>query len=392
MPGIVIVGPLIDEIRSDTGMSSAVAGALTTIPFFCLGLFAFLGPPLVRRFGYRMVVLVALLLIALGSLGRAAAPTGALMIATTLPIGLGIALIGVTLPAVVKSQFPERGGLVTGAYISFLSIGIITVGLGLVPLADALGGWREAFALSAIPPAVAAVLWIRRNAFAEGGPAMSAAGSEVPPSAVAAAPGRLRDRIRPDRTALLLGLTCGLQSVAFAGMVSWGPARFQEAGWSEHEAAMVLTAIGLCTVVSALTMLPASEGRDRRYWLLGTALALSVALLWIALAPTTMSWFWLIVFGLGSGGAFPLLLALVLDLADGPQDAVRLTSWMLGLGYLIAGLTPVVIGALRDLTGGLELPILLLAGAGFMSAALCMLIPPPHRRESEARDAATRPA
>ena len=258
--GIVIVGPLIDEIRSDTGMSSAVAGALTTIPFFCLGLFAFLGPPLVRRFGYRMVVLVALLLIALGSLGRAAAPTGALMIATTLPIGLGIALVGVTLPAVVKSQFPERGGLVTGAYISFLSIGIITVGLGLVPLADALGGWREAFALSAIPPAVAAVLWIRRDAFAEGGPAMSAAGSEVPPSAVAAAPGRLRDRIRPDRTALLLGLTCGLQSVAFAGMVSWGPARFQEAGWSEHEAAMVLTAIGLCTVVAALTMLPASEG------------------------------------------------------------------------------------------------------------------------------------
>jgi CP family cyanate transporter-like MFS transporter len=382
--GIVIVGPLIDEIRSDTGMSSALAGALTTIPFFCLGLFAFLGPPLVRRFGYRMVVLVALLLVAVGSLARAVAPTGVLMIVTTLPIGLGIALVGVTLPAVVKSQFPDRGGLVTGAYISFLSIGIITVGLGLVPLADAVGDWRGAFAISAIPPAAAATLWIRRDAFAEGGPAMSAAGSEVPPSAVAPAPAKLRDRIQPDRTALLLGLTCGLQSVAFAGMVSWGPAHFQEAGWSEHEAAMVLTAIGFYTIVAALTLLPASEGRDRRHWLLGAALALSVALLWIALAPTTMSWVWLTIFGLGSGGAFPLLLALVLDLADRPADAVRLTSWMLGLGYLIAGLTPVVIGALRDLTGGLELPVLLLAGAGFLSAALCLLIPPPHGGKSAA--------
>jgi MFS transporter, CP family, cyanate transporter len=263
---------------------------------------------------------------------------------------------------------------VTGAYISFLSLGIITVGLGLVPLADALGGWRGAFALSAIPSAVAAALWFRRGVFIDGGPPATA------PKALEAegAPSPLRERIRPSRAALLLGLTCGLQSVAFAGMVSWGPARYQEAGWSEHEAAMVLTAIGIYTIVAALTLLPASEGRDRRYWLLGTAIALSVALLWIGLAPTTTSWVWLTVFGLGSGGAFPLLLALVLDLADGPEDAVSLTSWMLGLGYLLAGLTPVVIGALRDLTGSLELPILLLSGAGFLSAALCLLIPPPH--------------
>jgi MFS transporter, CP family, cyanate transporter len=378
--GIVIVGPLIDEIRSDTGMSSAAAGALTTIPFFCLGLFAFLGPTLVRRHGYRMVVLAALLLIALGSLARAGAPTGALMILTTLPIGLGIALIGVTLPAVVKSQFPGRGGLVTGAYISFLSIGIITVGLGLVPIADAIGGWRGAFALSAIPPAVAAVLWLRRGAFIGGDPAD--AGTEAAPSA-AGPKSALRERIRPSRAGLLLGLTCGLQSVAFAGMVSWGPARYQEAGWSEHEAAMVLTAIGFYTIVAALTLLPASEGRDRRYWLLGTAAALTVALVWIGLAPTTMSWVWLTVFGLGSGGAFPLLLALVLDLADGPEEAVSLTSWMLGLGYLLAGLTPVVVGALRDATGGLETPILLLALAGAASAALTLMIPAPRRRAEE---------
>ena len=377
---IVIVGPLIDEIRADTGMSSAVAGALTTIPFFCLGLFAFLGPTLVRRHGYRMVVLAALLLIALGSLARAGAPTGALMILTTLPIGLGIALIGVTLPAVVKAQFPGRGGLVTGAYISFLSIGIITVGLGLVPVADAIGGWRGAFALSAIPPTVAAALWLRRSAFIDGGPAD--ADPQADPDSARPNPA-LRERIRPSRAAALLGLTCGLQSVAFAGMVSWGPARYQEAGWSEHEAAMVLTAIGLYTIIAALTLLPASEGRDRRYWLLGTAIALTVALVWIGLAPTTMSWVWLTVFGLGSGGAFPLLLALVLDLADGPEEAVSLTSWMLGLGYLLAGLTPVVVGALRDATGGLETPILLLALAGAASAALTLMIPAPRRRAEE---------
>ena len=38
-----------ERIRDDLGASSAVAGALTTIPFLCSGVFAFTGSGLVRR-------------------------------------------------------------------------------------------------------------------------------------------------------------------------------------------------------------------------------------------------------------------------------------------------------------------------------------------------------
>jgi CP family cyanate transporter-like MFS transporter len=383
--GIVIVGPLIEDIRADTGMSSALAGALTTIPFFCIGLFAFLGPPLVKRFGSRRVVLGALLLITAGSLGRAIAPTGPLIIATTLPIGLGIALIGVTLPAVVKDQFPDRGGLVTGAYVASLSVGMIMVGVGLVPVADALGGWRGAFAVSALPSAVAAALWVGAGDLA-GADALGATRTAPNRDALGAETAlvRLRGRITPDRTALLLGITCGLQSVTFAGMVSWGPAHYQEAGWSKGAAAIVITSIGVYTVIASLTMLPASEGRDRRRWVAGTAFALSVGTIGIALAPTSVPWLWLTLFGLGSGGIFPLLLALTLDLAEEPARAVELTTWMLGLGYLLAGFAPVVTGALRDLTGGFEVPMLLLACAGFLSGCLAFLIPAAHHNRRSA--------
>ena len=39
-PQIVGVGPLIPEIQDDLDISHAVAGLLTTIPVFCMGLFA----------------------------------------------------------------------------------------------------------------------------------------------------------------------------------------------------------------------------------------------------------------------------------------------------------------------------------------------------------------
>src|SRR5690606_2755181 len=145
-------------------MSSALAGVLTTIPFFCMGAFAFLGPPLVARVGAGRVIVAALASIAAGSVARAVAGAPWLIIATALPIGLGLALIGVTLPVVVKVRFAARAGAVTGAYVASLSTGIAIVGFGLVPLADALGGWRPALALTAVPAVAAASLWLAGGA------------------------------------------------------------------------------------------------------------------------------------------------------------------------------------------------------------------------------------
>jgi CP family cyanate transporter-like MFS transporter len=374
--GIVAVGPLIEDIRADTGMPSAVAGALTTIPFLCMGAFAFLGPPLVRRYGNRTVVLGSLGLITAGTLLRAAVPSAPLVVAATLPIGLGIALIGVSLPAVVKERFPGRGGLVTGAYVASLSVGLVMVGFGLVPLADELGGWRGAFALSAVPGAIAAVLWLStgdlRSADAR---AWVGTDGDYDPLAAEATLVRLRRHITPDRMSLLLGLSFGLQSACFAGMVSWGPAVYQDAGWSESGSAIVTSSIGIFTIIASLTLPPASEGRDRRGWVTATAFVMAAGVLGVALAPTDAPWLWLTMFGLASGGVFALLLALPLDLAQDPGRVAALSAWMLGLGYLLASLAPVVIGALRDITGDFVLPMLLLGCCGIASGVLAGLVP-----------------
>jgi MFS transporter, CP family, cyanate transporter len=107
---VVGVGPLIDPIRADLGMSRPVAGLLTTIPYVCMSLCAFAGMRVVARLGYGVLVQACLLVLALASLVRAVMPSAGLLLLMTVPIGVTIALVGVALPSVVKHRFADRSG------------------------------------------------------------------------------------------------------------------------------------------------------------------------------------------------------------------------------------------------------------------------------------------
>lgn len=382
--GIVSIGPVIEDVRLDTAMSSGLAGALTTIPFLCMGAFAFLGPPLVQRMGSARVMIGALALIAVGAVARSAVSEAWGVLATTLPIGLGIALIGAGLPGVVKERFANRAGAVTGAYVASLSVAVAIVGFGLVPLVELLGGWRAALAMTAVPAALAVVPWLGLSARRWRTPEPAARST-----AAVAVPGdpRVRDerplgrpRLRPSSTSLLLGLVFGLQSLSFAGMVSWGPAIYEQAGWSPQEAALVTSSIGIFTIISALIFPPLSDGRDRRLWIAAIAIFMGIGVLGIALLTTTGAWLWLTMFGLGTGAVFPLMLSLPLDLHDSPADVADTTAWMLGIGYLIAALAPVLVGALRDATGGFTLAVSLLGVLAIAAGVLSLFARahPPH--------------
>lgn len=368
--GIVAIGPIVEDIRADTGMSSGVAGILTTIPFICMGLFAFFGPPLVRRIGEGRVVMISLALIIAGTLLRSVVPSAVLILISTVPIGLGIALIGVTLPAVVKVAFPDRGGAVTGAYVASLSSGIVLVGFGLVPLSHALGGWRPALALTAIPAAAAAVAWVLAGGMRRD--AASSAGVPAEPEIVSWNPARTG---LGWRIPILLALAFGLQSMCFAGMVSWAPTIYEDNGWTQSQAALVTSSIGLYTVIASLAVARWSEGRDLRPLIAATAFTMALGVLGVGIIPTTLPWIWLTMFGLGTGALFALILALPLDLTDNHHRVAELSAWMLGIGYLFSGSAPVLTGALRDLTGSFELPMVLLALLGIAAGLIVRIVP-----------------
>jgi CP family cyanate transporter-like MFS transporter len=355
--GIVQVGPVVEQVRADTGMSSTVAGLLGTIPFVCFGVFAFGGAPLIRRIGMNATVAWSLVLIAAGTAGRAFVEPPALLLALTVPIGVGVALLGVALPAVIKHRFATRAAGVLGAYVAALSGGAAITALLTVPLSESLGGWREAFAVAALLAVLPLPLW------------MGPWAGEEPPRR----PAEQRSS-RPDRQTIALALAFGLQSVTFAAMINWLAAVYIDAGWTEHQASLAVATLPLQTCAASLLIPVLTSAANRPFWVFATGLAIAIGLTGIALAPTTLPVLWLLISGFGIGAIFPLVLTLPLDLHDDPSRVADVTGWMLGLGYLLSAAGPALVGALRDLTGGFTIPVLVIAASG-LAAGLIGLAP-----------------
>ena len=137
-PAAAAVGPLIDRIRADTGLSATGAGVLTTLPVLCFGALAPLAPALARRFGERTTAALALVVLLAGLLVRLVPGLGFLFFGTALA-GAAIAVGNVLLPVLVRVNFPERIGLLTSMYTTAL-VGFAALAAGIsVPVADAFG-------------------------------------------------------------------------------------------------------------------------------------------------------------------------------------------------------------------------------------------------------------
>jgi CP family cyanate transporter-like MFS transporter len=79
-----------------------------------------------------------------------------------------------------------------------------------------------------------------------------------------------------------------------------------------------------------------------------------------------------LLLGFGIGGLFPLALTLPLDYSPDQDAASRLTAMTFGVGYLLAALGPLAMGALRDTTGSYATPFAALVA---LTAAMLVSIP-----------------
>src|SRR3954466_12085697 len=73
-PAVVAVAPVLGDLRADTGLTSAMAGLLTTLPVLCFGAFAAAAPRLARRIGLETAVALSLVLLAAGIAVRLLSP------------------------------------------------------------------------------------------------------------------------------------------------------------------------------------------------------------------------------------------------------------------------------------------------------------------------------
>jgi MFS transporter, CP family, cyanate transporter len=338
-PQIVGVGPLIPELQDDLQTSHAVAGLLATIPVLGMGLFAPFAPRLARRVGARSAFAVALGLIGVAGVLRAGAPGAALVVLLTVPVGIGMGL-GNALPAlVVKERMPGRPATATGVYTTGIQMGSTLAAALAIPLAAAFGGWRAALAAFSIVAIGLAAIWL---VLTRGGAA------HVRPGTPAA---RL-----PWRSGLAWRLAAifSLMSISYYGLNAWLPDAYQEHGWSDASAGLLLALMNLTAIPASFLVPWASDRRGgRRPFLVAMSLVFVTGAVGLVAFPSG-GYAWALLAGVSQGGLFALVMTLPLDLEHGQERVGALVGMMLLVGYSVAATGPFVLGAIRDATGSFD--------------------------------------
>ena len=337
---LIVLAPVMEQARRDTGFSTTAAGLLLTLPVLCFAAFSPVAPRLLRRWSIERVLTVAMAVLAVGVLMRLAATSMAL-IAGTVTVGAAIAIGNVLLPALVKRDFPGRVGLMTGAYVTVMSVGA-TLAAGTTILIQQASGlsWRAALALWAIPAVAALAVCLLRSTSRVNG------GQSVPPLP-SGSPALYRDPL-----AWQVTLFMGFQSLIFYSSVAWLPTLFIDHGFTEAQGGLLLGVMNLVGLPASLAA-PLLAGRraTQTRLVLGTSVLTGAGLLGIVLQPAAAPVLWMALLGLGQGSAIGLALTLIGLRAPDSAHAARLSSMAQSIGYLIAAFGPLVLGAMHALTG-----------------------------------------
>ena len=347
--------PLLETVRAELGVSSGAAGLVQASAVLMMAVGSFAGPAFGDRFGRERALGLAVGLVAAGSLTRGL-PSLPPLIGGSLLVGLGIGLAGVLLAGVVKEHLAERAGVATGGYVVSMMVGATASSALAVPLAAILGGWSLSLALWAVPAVLATALWVpvaRRM------------------------PGRDRTVARTplpwrDPFARLVACFQAGTSLMFYGWLTWLSPYYESHGWSPARAGLLLAAWSVTQIPLALLAPLLAERRMRwRFWAsitLACGVAGTVGAMLLPVPPVVGPWLWVVLMGIGVGAGFPLGLTVIAWRSPDGASSAATTGLALGVGYTCAGLGPLLMGLLIDLTGTFAAAIAILIAAGGLQA------------------------
>ncbi|MFV3379844.1 MULTISPECIES: CynX/NimT family MFS transporter [Pseudomonas] len=347
-PALSSMAPVLGQVSEGLGLNASQAGLLTTLPVLCLGLFAPLAPVLARRFGSERVVLGILLTLALGILLRSVLGVTGVFLGSVMA-GASIGIIGVLLPGIVKRDFPQHAGTLTGVYTMALCLGAALAAGATVPLARRFDdSWARGLGFWLVPALIAMLVWLPQ---ARQGHGLHKVAYKVR--------GLWRDPLAWQVT-LYMGLQSSLAYIVFG----WLPSILIGRGLSPTEAGLVLSGSVIVQLVSSLsTPWLATRGKDQRLAIVIVMLVTLAGLFGCLYAPISGLWGWAVVLGLGQGGTFALALTLIVLRSKDSHVAANLSSMAQGVGYTLASAGPFAVGLVHDLTGGW-------AAVGWIFAAL----------------------
>jgi CP family cyanate transporter-like MFS transporter len=346
---ITSVGPLVGTITNSLNLTGAQAGLITTLPLIAFAIISPIAPKLARKFGTETTILGALILIILGLSIRYLPSISTLFLGTAI-LGCGIAIGNVLIPSIVKQEFQNQSGLVTGIYsVSMNLTGAIASGVS-IPLIEKLGWtWNQAFSLCIILAALALLAWLPQLKNKKATPDVNVVDTN--------------NSIWHSSLAWSVSLFMGIQSFIFYVLVAWLPEMLISQGIPSSKSGGMLSLLQLTLLPTTFIIPIIAEKRPNQKSLVVISFTLFTlgisGLMFSSLAVISLS---IIAIGIAGGIAFSLSMMFFSLRTSTPKEAADLSGMAQSIGYILAAVGPFLFGLLHDLTNNWQSSLFLLIG------------------------------
>ncbi|QGH33066.1 MFS transporter [Gracilibacillus salitolerans] len=338
-PAITSVGPIIGIIREDLSISNWSAGFLTSLPLIAFAFMSPIAPRIANRTSNERALLYGLITLLIGIWIRSTTSILLLFVGTIL-IGIGIAVINVILPSLIKSNFPEKIGLMTGVYTTSMSIfAALASGLS-VPLTTTSGlGWKWSLASWSILTIIGITVWLVTM---NKGP-LKEDRELYEPSTV---------QLLRSPVAWQVTLFMGLQSFLFYVTISWLAEILISNGFSGAVAGWYVAYMQFISL-PATFFTPVIAGKLKNQQpvvaVFGLSGLIGYSILYFEpdIIGSTIA---ITLIGIMLGASISLALALLGLRTSNSRQAAELSGMSQSFGYLLASVGPIVIGLIFDIT------------------------------------------
>lgn len=339
-PAVTSVGPLLNTIMDDLNVSNTQMSLLTSIPVFCMGLFAPLAVPFQKRLGYKWSINVLLLGIGIATAARLFFTSFTALIVTSFIAGLCIAVISPMINAYIKAKFASSFGLVIGVYSLAIGFGaMVSAGFTGVLFESFQNSWAAALSVWGILAIVAIIVWSIATPEGETFKTSEETVKEV------------RNPWKDKRIWTIM-IFFGLQTSLFFSLTTWLSPMAMEQGMSLITAGSVLTVMSIVQMVGNL-VIPSllNKTGNMNGWLYSLILVGLVGVFVLMIEAEWAIWTGAIILGVSLSGLFPIGLMMPLDEARNEAEANSFSSMVLSGGFMMSAIVPLLIGVVYDMVG-----------------------------------------
>jgi CP family cyanate transporter-like MFS transporter len=359
--GLILIGPLLPILKQEYGISVFTESILAATPLLCFSLSAILMRSISRLGNTNRVISYAITLLTLSLFLRTTFDIASILI-FSITLGISVAVLNYMLPVWVKENGTSNSGLLTGIYASVMgSCAAISLAI-TAPLAEASSyTWRLAMLPWFIIGALTALWWWIKIP--------SSSVSDV----VESKESFWANPLFKSSSAWSITLMFGLLNMIHYASATWLPTILITKGFTLVNAGIL---VAVATLVGSLLSLAvphfASKRKDFRLVLIVFSIFLAVSYFAISIDTGMSLWVWVILGNIGVYVTFSIALFLVVFRAADAAKTKSLSIMMQSVGYVMATVSPIVLGRLFDITGNWDRALYFIVGLAALQVLVAM--------------------